>query len=113
MAAVPFLPYASDVKVGFLIGLAGTFVLSLGRFPAAFFQVNLRLDLQAVLDIVYRVLSLGAVVAVVRLGLRFYAMVIGLGLAGLLLDGSSFAASKRFWRINVRGGHGPNTRFLV
>ena len=65
------------------IALVGAFGLSLGRFPAAFFQVNLRMDLFALLDIVYKALSLGLVVAVVVLDLGYYAVVIGLTIAGL------------------------------
>lgn len=111
-AAVPFLPYGSDVKLGLLIGLVGMFFVSIGRFPSAFFQIHLRMDLMGVLDVVYRLASLLLVAAVALLDLGFYALVAALALAGFVWFGSSFAVSKRFWRINVAAAPG-RTRALL
>lgn len=112
VAAVPFLPYPSDVKVGLLIGLVGTFFVSVGRFPGAFFQVSLRMDLWAVLDVFYKLASLLLIVAVALLDLGFYALVSAIALAGFLWFGSAFAVSRRFWSINLRAAPG-RTRTLL
>jgi O-antigen/teichoic acid export membrane protein len=112
VAAVPFLPYASDVKVALLIGLVGTFFISVGRFPNAFFQVNLRMDLLAVLDVLYKLASLLLVVAVAVLDLGLYVLVAALALAGFVFFGSSFAASRRFWSINMHVAPGRTRELL-
>jgi O-antigen/teichoic acid export membrane protein len=112
VAVIPFLPYPSEVKVGLLIGLVGTFFVSVGRFPSAFFQLHLRMDLLAVLDVFYKAVSLLLVVAVVVLDLGFYALVAAVAFAGFLWFSSSFAVSKRFWRINIQAAPG-RTRGLL
>ena len=102
IALLPLLPYSHEVKVGLVIGFIGAFFLSVGRFPNAFFQVNLRMDLLAALDVFYKLVSLALVGTVVLLDLGFYALVTALTLAGFIWFASSFLISRRFWSINVR-----------
>jgi O-antigen/teichoic acid export membrane protein len=112
LAAVPFLPYPADVKVALVIGLIGTFFLSVGRFPNAFFQVHLRMDLLAALDVFHKALSLVLVGVVAALDLGFYALVTAIAFAGFAWFGSSFAVSRRFWRVNVRPAPGRSRTLL-
>ncbi len=101
-AIVPWLPYSTAEKQGLLIGTAGFLLGTVSLYPMPFFQVNLRLDLAAVVEVVGRAVALGALVVVVVLDLGFLAAVSTIALswfAALLL---SFALSRRFWRIRVR-----------
>ena len=110
--AVPFLPYSSEVKVGLLIGLLGTFFYSVGRYANAFFQVNLRMDLLSAIDVFQRAASLLLIVVVAVLDLGFYALVASVSLASLIFLGTNFAVSRRFWTINLRRAS-KRTRRLV
>jgi O-antigen/teichoic acid export membrane protein len=60
------------------------------------------MDLLAVLDVFYKVMSLLGVAAVVLLDLGFYALVAALSLAAFVWFCSSFLVSRRFWTINFR-----------
>jgi O-antigen/teichoic acid export membrane protein len=108
LAATPFLPYASEVKLGLLIALAGAFFQSIGRFPHAFFQVSLRMDLSAFLEISYRLAILLLVIFVAGFDLGFYAMLAALSLAAFVWCVSSFILSRTFWKINVRAAAGAS-----
>jgi len=102
LAATPFLPYTPEVKVGLLIGLAGAFFQSIGRFPHAFFQVRLRMDVTAFLESAYRLAIVLLVVIVAGLDLGFYAVLMALTFAAFAWCLTSFLLSRRFWKINVR-----------
>ena len=88
------------------IGFIGTFFLSVGRFPNAFFQVHLRMDLLAALDVSIQLVSIVLIGTVVLLDLGFYALVTALTLAGFIWFAGSFLISRRFWSINIRRTRG-------
>src|SRR5439155_10849899 len=50
LVVIPVLPYSHETKVGLALSLVGVFFASVASFPNAFFQTNLRLELQAALD---------------------------------------------------------------
>lgn len=99
LALVPFLPYSHQTKVGLVVSLGGVFFASVATFPNAFFQVHLRLELQAALDVLQKLLNLVVVAVVVIDDLGFYPLV-GL-LAGVQAATclTAFALSRRFWRV--------------
>jgi lipopolysaccharide exporter len=102
LAIAPFLPYDHHVRVGLVIACAGVSLLSLGSFATPFFQVNLRLDLVALLDCVVAFLMVGLVATVTLLDLGFYALVgvhAALGVANVL---SAALLVRRFWRPSLR-----------
>ena len=91
LAAVPFPPYGHDVKVGLAIAAAGVGVAAIAGIPTAFFQLHLRLELAALVDIVAAVVTVGPLLAVTRLDLGFYAVVATLPAAALVAGASAFA----------------------
>jgi O-antigen/teichoic acid export membrane protein len=99
---LPFLPYAHQTKLGLLVSLAAVFFLSVANFPNAFFQTNLRLELQAALDLTTKLLNLAAIVLVRALDLGFYGVVGSFVLVNGTICVLSFALSRRFWRMNLR-----------
>ena len=88
LAAVPFLPYGHDVKVGLAIAAAGVGVAAIAGIPTAFFQLHVRLELAALVDIVAAVATVGLLLAVTRLDLGFYAVVATLPAAALVAGAS-------------------------
>jgi O-antigen/teichoic acid export membrane protein len=103
ITVVPFLPYAFEVKVGLAVAAAGVVLTSAGAFTTPFFQVNLRLEYVALLDVLTAVLTVGLVGAAVALDLGLYGVVAAFPLVALGACAASFALSRRFWRVNVRG----------
>ena len=101
---VPFLPYSHEVKLGLVIAAAGVAVTVVGNFPAAFFQVNLRLEYVAILDAVSALLTVAGLAFVIALDLGFYAVVAVWPAVAVGISVASFALSRRFWTINVRRG---------
>ena len=104
LPVVPFLPYTPEVKVGLVVAAAGASFTVTGTFPAAFFQVNLRLEYVALLDALSAVLTVALLSAAVALYLGFYALVSVWPLLALVTSLASFTLSRRFWRIGVRKG---------
>jgi O-antigen/teichoic acid export membrane protein len=104
LALVPFLPYEHEVKVALAIGAAGVAVAAVAGFPAAFFQLHLRLDLAALVDLVGALVGVTLVACVVVFDLGFYALVATLPAGALASALLAFALSRRFWRVNVRAG---------
>ena len=104
LAAVPFLPYGHDVKVGLAVAAAGVGVAAIAGIPTAFFQLHVRLELAALVDIVAAVATVGLLIVATRLDLGFYAVVATLPAAALVAGASAFALSRRFWRVNLRRG---------
>ena len=101
-AVVPFLPYATDVRIGLLIACAGVSLLSLGTFATPFFQLSLRLDFVALLDCATAALSVGLIAAVALLDLGFYALVGVNAVVGLVNIGFAGFLVRRFWRPSLR-----------
>lgn len=102
LLAIPVLPYASQTKLALAVYLVAVLAQSLATFPKAFFQTNLKLHLQAAVDLTTRVLALVAVSVVAVLDLGLYALVGGLAMvsvAGFML---SFRFLIRFWRPVLR-----------
>jgi O-antigen/teichoic acid export membrane protein len=106
LAIAPFLPYDHHVRVGLLIACAGVSLLSLGSFATPFFQVNLRLDLVALLDCVVAVLMVGSVAAVTVFDLGFYALVSVHAAVGLANVAFAAFLVRRFWRPTLRFDRG-------
>ena len=104
LALVPLLPYEHDVKVALAIAAGGVALGALAGFPAAFFQLHLRLDLAAVVDVVSALVGVGLVACVVAFDLGFYALVATLPAGALAAGLVAFALSRRFWRLNLRAG---------
>lgn len=102
LAVIPLLPYAHQTKLALTISLAALFFTILGGFPIAFFQANLRQELTAAINVLTKLLGLGAILVVRGFDLGLY------GLVGLLVivNGiaciAAFALSRRFWRVNVK-----------
>jgi O-antigen/teichoic acid export membrane protein len=95
---LPVLPYERDVKLGILLGLTGVFAQSLASLTGPFFQVSLRMDLAAVVDVATALISLSVIVAATQLDLGFFAVVASLPVAyaaNLLL---SVLLVRRLWR---------------
>jgi O-antigen/teichoic acid export membrane protein len=101
-AAVPFLPYDRDVKVGLLVALVGVFTLSAASFATPFFQVALRLDLAALVDGATALASLAAIVVATQLDLGFLAVVAALPIAYFVSLLLSAVLLRRFWRPRLR-----------
>jgi O-antigen/teichoic acid export membrane protein len=101
-AAVPFLPYDRDVKVGLLVALGGVFTLSAASFATPFFQVALRLDLAALVDGATALASLAAIVVATQLDLGFLAVVAALPIAYFVSLLLSAVLLRRFWRPRLR-----------
>lgn len=102
LATVPFLPYDRDVRVGTAIAGLGVLLLSLSSFVVAFFQVELRLELVALMDVVTAVVTGALVVAVTQLDLGFYALVGVAPAAAVVNLVLGFALVGRFWRPRLR-----------
>jgi O-antigen/teichoic acid export membrane protein len=75
--------------------------MSAASFPNAFFQTNLRLELQAGLDVGTKVLNLAGIVVVRALDLGFYGVVGSFVLVNTIICIVAFLVSRRFWRINL------------
>lgn len=101
-ALTPILPYSDTVRGGLLVALVGAFFLSVGRFPTAFFQVNLKMHYGAVLDIVYRGVALLLIGVAILADLGFYAVLAASTLAAVCWAAGSFVLSARFWRAHMR-----------
>ncbi len=99
---LPVLPYVHQTKVGFALSLAGVVLASVATFPNAFFQTNLRLDLQAAIDLLRKVLNLGAIGIVAAFDLGFYTLIVLLVVVNAVDCATAFVFSRRFWHINVR-----------
>jgi O-antigen/teichoic acid export membrane protein len=98
LAAVPFLPYDRDVRLGTAIAAIGVLLLSLSSFVVALFQVELRLELVAVMDGLTAVVTGALVVAVTQLDLGFYALVGVAPAAAAVNLVLGYAFVRRFWR---------------
>jgi O-antigen/teichoic acid export membrane protein len=109
----PLLPYEAEIKMALIIALVGAFFLSVGRFPTAFFQVNLRMQLSGLLDVSYRAVALALTAIVVVVNAGFYAVVLATTLASVCWALGSFALSRRFWTINVRFTWSKSRRMLT
>ena len=59
--------FNAGVKVGLAIGAAGVGVAAIAGIPTAFFQLHVRLELAALVDIVSAVATVGLLLAVTRL----------------------------------------------
>jgi O-antigen/teichoic acid export membrane protein len=112
LAITPFLPYDHHVKVGLLIACLGVSFLSLGSFATPFFQVNLRLELVALLDCLVAVLMVGSVAVVTAADLGFYALVGVNALVGLASITAAAVLVRRFWRPSLRLDRGQARRLL-
>ena len=97
-ALLPLLPYDHDVKLGILLGLTGVLAQSLASMTGPFFQVALRMDLAAVIDVVTALVSLGVVVAATQLDLGFYAVVLSMPAAYAANLVLSVLVVHRLWR---------------
>jgi O-antigen/teichoic acid export membrane protein len=104
LGLVPFLPYEHHVKVALATAAAGVVLGAVAGFPAAFFQLHLRLDLAALVDVAGALVGVALIGAVVTLDLGFYALVATLPVGALVSALLAFALSRRFWRVNVRAG---------
>jgi O-antigen/teichoic acid export membrane protein len=102
LAAVPLLPYSSQTKLGLSIYLVGTALRSVATFPKAFFQTNLQLHRQALIELVSKVLSLIAVVVVARADLGFIAIVIALSVVAASEVVVSYLLMRSMWRPLLR-----------
>jgi O-antigen/teichoic acid export membrane protein len=102
LAAVPFLPYDRDVRIGVAIAAAGVLLLSLSSFVVAFFQVELRLELVALMDVVTAVVTGALVIAVTQLDLGFFALVGVAPAAAAINLVVGFVLVRRFWSPRVR-----------
>ena len=102
LVVIPVLPYSHETKVGLALSLVGVFFASVASFPNAFFQTNLRLELQAALDIATKLLNLTAILVVSLAHLGFYALVGSLVVVNGVICALAFAFSRRLWRINLR-----------
>jgi O-antigen/teichoic acid export membrane protein len=102
LVLVPVLPYDREVRVGFLIACLGVSLVSIGSFATPFFQVNLRLDIVALLDVCTAALTIALVAAVTQLDLGFYALVGVNAVVGLVsMVGGGYLVS-RYWRPRPR-----------
>jgi O-antigen/teichoic acid export membrane protein len=106
LAAIPFLPYDREVRIGTAIAAVGVLLLSLSSFVVAFFQVELRLELVAVMDVVTALVTAALVVAVTQLDLGFYALVAVAPAAAVVNLVLGFALVGRFWRPRLRWSRG-------
>ncbi|HEV3479802.1 MAG TPA: flippase [Gaiellaceae bacterium] len=113
LAIAPFLPYEHHVRVGLVIASLGVSLFSAGSFAMPFFQVNLRLDFIALLDVLVAVLMVGLVAAVALFDLGFYALVgvhAGVGLANAV---AAVWLVRRFWRPSLRFDLGLARRLVA
>jgi O-antigen/teichoic acid export membrane protein len=101
-AVVPFLPYERDVKLGLLVALGGVFAFSAASFATPFFQVALRLDLAALVDVTTALVSLAVIVVATQLDLGFLAVVAAVPIAYAVTLLVSAALLRRFWRPRLR-----------
>jgi O-antigen/teichoic acid export membrane protein len=102
LAVVPFLPYDFHVRAGLVIACVGVSLLSIGTFATPFFQVGLRLDLLALLDVGTAALNLGLVAAVTQLDLGFYALVGVSAVVGLANLAFAWMLVRPFWQPSLR-----------
>jgi O-antigen/teichoic acid export membrane protein len=102
LLVTPLLPYSHATKIGLALASAGLFFTVLAGFPGAFFQIHLRLGLQAVLDVAARALGLAAILVVRGFALGFYSLVVLTAAGSVAICLLAFAFSRRFWRINLR-----------
>lgn len=82
--------------------LVGVLAMSLTDLSVPFFQVNLRTDLQARVDVLGRTLALAATGVVVWADLGLLALVAGLAVSQILITGAAHFLARRFWQPNVR-----------
>ena len=101
-AVVPFLPYSAAVREGLLIAIAGSLVGLVSVFPNAFFQVRLRLERAALIEVFLRLTALLLMVVVVVLDLGFLAFVACTAAAWALSLGLSFYLLRPFWKPHLR-----------
>jgi len=102
LLVIPVLPYSQQVKVGLAIYLVGVLGQSLATFPKAFFQTELKLHLQAAVDLATKLLALTVVSIVAVFDLGFYALVGLLAAVGLVGFGLAFWFLLRFWRPSLQ-----------
>jgi O-antigen/teichoic acid export membrane protein len=102
LAIVPILPYTTQTKLALVLYLVGVTGWTLASFPSAFFQVHLKLHLQAAIDMSTRIVALVGVSVVAVFDLGFYALVVALGVVGVISMILAFWFIRRFWRPVVR-----------
>lgn len=112
LAVVPALPYSTQTKLGLALYLVSVLGQSLATFPKAFFQVHLKLHLQATVDLTSKVLSLAAVSVVAVFDLGFYVLVGAISAVGLAGFGLAFMFLRRFWRPTLRWESGLGSRLV-
>jgi O-antigen/teichoic acid export membrane protein len=106
LAIVPVLPYTTQTKLALALYLVGVTGWTLASFPSAFFQVHLKLHLQAAIDMSTRIVALVGVSVVALLDLGFYALVAALGVVGVMSMILAFWFIRRFWRPVLRWERG-------
>lgn len=75
LAVLPVAPYGADTRGAIAIAMLGLVALLLGSVPGVVFQSAMRLELQAVVDLVSGVANLALVVLVISLGGGLHAIV--------------------------------------
>lgn len=99
---LPVLPYSSETKLGLALSLVGVFFTTLASFPKAFFQVHLRLQRQASLDVLQRVLNLSAIAVVIALDGGLVALVSLMVAGNALVCAAAYWLVRPFWRATLR-----------
>lgn len=99
--AVFFFPYDRQVKMSVAIASAGVLALSLAAFATPYFQVNLRLDLQALVDVAGALLSVTLIALATVFDLGLYAVVGATAAASFGVLVLALRLSRRFWNPNV------------
>lgn len=112
LPVIPFLPYSPDVRTGLVIAAGAVVVTSCAGFPSAFFQVHLRLERLALLDVLSAIVSVALAAAVVALDLGLLALVAVIPAGAALTGAAAFLLSRRFWTVNLRPNW-PLARTLV
>jgi O-antigen/teichoic acid export membrane protein len=112
LPVVPFMPYSHEVRTGLVVAAAGVVVTSCAGFPAAFFQVHLRLERLALLDALSAIVSVALAAIVVTLDLGLLALVAVIPAGAVLTGAAAFWLSRDFWTVNLRPNW-PLARALV
>ena len=102
LAVVPVLPYEHETKLALAAALVGVFFMSAATFPNAFFQTNLRLELQAALELATRFLNLALIAVVIAFDGGLYGVIASFVLVNAIVCLAAFWLSRPFWRLNVR-----------